>query len=528
MPDLAFNELKFLQRPNEHQDAVVQPDDQRKAKKDDRRRPQDEEISTYFAAQRRRGGEHDDARLRPVDHVPEQDAQAEAARRRRASRTPREVVELPEKPFLGFGSRGVQPDSRETLSDATTIISWSESIPRRRTGDETGECDELSRAEPRRSAKSNRHRPLKRHATDLEDSQDRFARAKGDVGNPEHGQWLQSRRGRGSTFVELYKPPAPSRGAHKRMNTSPTRTTSQSLPRHPAIGLEQPQQGKTADIHYDNEDYNAHRTSDILRVPAPYQQDIQAPTRESQTRHDGLHSDKENEDPSSPLSLDKMLSRLRDTVMRPPTDKQPATIQSSTHARGAISYQPNGPDKRREQQRRQASILHQMQLQQQDTDAEREDFHHHELTRARQDARAETPRWHSLPEKGFALAQDRSRAPQEHSIPSEHYKVPVSVSHCSPVLFRRSARMDGSDLQVEHLVPRSRSSLRPGLFEAQTSHPEDKQMMQSEELPLELSEPTIHESLIEQSYHSGKNIVRQEDQGGDDGPVGFWKPHQLY
>ena len=48
VPDLVFNEMRFLQRPAEHQDQPIKAQDQQQVNKKDKKRGQDEEISVFF------------------------------------------------------------------------------------------------------------------------------------------------------------------------------------------------------------------------------------------------------------------------------------------------------------------------------------------------------------------------------------------------------------------------------------------------------------------------------------------------
>ncbi|KAI7692079.1 hypothetical protein KC322_g11031, partial [Hortaea werneckii] len=122
LPDLAFNEMRFLQKPKDHQDAMSGSQAAKGPTKKDRKHAQDEEISAYFAAQRRDpDGKQDD----PSRIGSRQDRRRDSPIRARQASPP--PVELPEKPFLGFGSKGTQQDRSRKHDHGTSYYSWSES-----------------------------------------------------------------------------------------------------------------------------------------------------------------------------------------------------------------------------------------------------------------------------------------------------------------------------------------------------------------------------------------------------------------
>lgn len=129
VPDLVFNEMRFLQRPKEHQDEGAKEPQTKRSRKKDRKREQQEEISAYFAEKRPKGEAVAKADRNDVDHPTQQDERRRdrsPSRGRHGTRTHEgPPLELPGKAFLGFGSRGARPSSR--CSRSTTPLSWSES-----------------------------------------------------------------------------------------------------------------------------------------------------------------------------------------------------------------------------------------------------------------------------------------------------------------------------------------------------------------------------------------------------------------
>ncbi|KAI7297273.1 hypothetical protein KC315_g18533, partial [Hortaea werneckii] len=122
LPDLAFNEMRFLQKPKDHQDVVSGNQAARGPAKKDRKHAQDEEISAYFAAHQHDpdGKQHDPSRVGNKRGR----RNSSPTRTQQPSQPP---VELPEKPFLGFGSKGTQQDRRRKRDQSTSYYSWSES-----------------------------------------------------------------------------------------------------------------------------------------------------------------------------------------------------------------------------------------------------------------------------------------------------------------------------------------------------------------------------------------------------------------
>lgn len=127
--------MKFLQRPHEHQDEVPIDDPTSKQSKKSKQQLREEEISAYFvkkppaksAATGRReakDGRQTDAANYAVKHSLDQ---------RRSSPSEREAniasgsIDLPQRPFLGFGSKG--PSHESNTHDPTSYLTWSESAP---------------------------------------------------------------------------------------------------------------------------------------------------------------------------------------------------------------------------------------------------------------------------------------------------------------------------------------------------------------------------------------------------------------
>ncbi|KAI5366305.1 hypothetical protein Slin15195_G078260 [Septoria linicola] len=124
LPDLVFNEMKFLSKSKgarDHPGANEAPKQSKKSRKELR----EEEISAYF---RNVTTERRAEQSRRHDHLPGADVQVrpavETCQSTEHSAQLRNPVELPGKPFLGFGSRGVAHADTVGRSSYT----WSESM----------------------------------------------------------------------------------------------------------------------------------------------------------------------------------------------------------------------------------------------------------------------------------------------------------------------------------------------------------------------------------------------------------------
>ncbi|KAI6801954.1 hypothetical protein KC332_g15395 [Hortaea werneckii] len=225
LPDLAFNEMRFLQKPKDHQDAVSGNQAAKGPTKKDRKHTQDEEISAYFAAQR-----HDpDGKQRDASRMgSRRDRRKDSPMRaHQASQPP---VELPEKPFLGFGSKGTQQDRSRKYDQSTSCYSWSQSAAPARAEERDG--PNLNAAFT--TEKSEEAEPVisKRPIADT-DRASKTSVAHDDSFDPTRRKMTlpQSRPKRRSTLLETDVAPPDMRLDDDEAKRSTTKTTSQSLPR---------------------------------------------------------------------------------------------------------------------------------------------------------------------------------------------------------------------------------------------------------------------------------------------------------
>lgn len=242
MPDLAFNEMRFLQKPKEHQDADPVAPPMQPTKKN-QKRSINEEISNYFAE---------------IDpDVPTSLGQRHAIKGIRGrtalstldpgnQRQPDPPVDLPEKPFLGFGSKGAQGASKSRVPTPNSYLTWSASThvpPISPVMPQVVERQETSgRTPPGRGSET------KPGNTYVYTSTGAFKGGQ-DVSDDKirRGKRTHPRRLKGPARAELYRP-ARATIRQGKPSKSPLRTTSQPLPEYPPP--------LTRDV-------SAHATSDI-------------------------------------------------------------------------------------------------------------------------------------------------------------------------------------------------------------------------------------------------------------------------
>lgn len=312
MPDLVFNEMRFLQRPTEHQDAPNAGLDQQKRSKHDRKRPKDGEISAYFEA-KKQAHEQLEHRTNRHDKASAEDRQPidEPARRRRL--TP--PVDRPSRPFLGFGSKGGQPEGKDMPSEHTSYLSWSQTPPQepvkaqRRSEIEVHNDEEQFPKGKSKDALPQRY-PTSRldglqQSSEIADGGQERAFARGEGG--------ETRGQRGAAQVEVHQPQRIRHSVEDRRST--TMTTAQSLPR----GNVEPQpdvRRQTIDQFPDD-----YRTSDILEVHDHIAvsksgvRNLKSPSTQPRDGH-------ENQDPASSLSIDRLLDNVRYVTGTKPNESQ--------------------------------------------------------------------------------------------------------------------------------------------------------------------------------------------------------------
>ncbi|KAI6910029.1 hypothetical protein KC318_g6379 [Hortaea werneckii] len=303
LPDLAFNEMRFLRKPKDHQEALSGNQAAKGSTKKDWKHSQDEEISAYFAAQRHDpdGKQYDPSRM----------GNNRGRRKNSPTRTQQPSpppVELPEKPFLGFGSKGTQQDRRHKHDLSTSHYSWSESAapPRAEEGHTpisnaafaTGKSEEAESATSKREIAS---RDKASEASVAQDESFDSLRKRGSL--------HQSQAKKRSTLLETDAAPPSARLKDDEARRSATKTTCQSLPHQmPEIRIRNAPRSRGG---------TSCHTSDILRVRQPK-------TFMTKSIFDSLiglaaarEDDKENKQPVSSSPIGKLLKRARDALSQP-------------------------------------------------------------------------------------------------------------------------------------------------------------------------------------------------------------------
>lgn len=228
LPDLVFNEMRFLQKPKEHQDADPGELSTRAAKRN-RKRSINEEISNYFAE------------IEPVAPQSLSQRHGVGEIRGRTTRSPSEPshqrpqsippVNLPEKPFLGFGSKGTQGASRSRMPTTNSHLTRSEStrlLPEARVMSQVAEQEETSACPP--PERRSETKPVNTHVNTSSVSRKKDQGV--DDENMSHDQCMRGRHLRGPARAGLC-PPLRDTFSQRQESTSPLRTTSQPLPEHP-------------------------------------------------------------------------------------------------------------------------------------------------------------------------------------------------------------------------------------------------------------------------------------------------------
>lgn len=308
VPDLVFNEMKFLQRPTEHQDEPAEAEVPRHASKDDRKRTHDEEISAYFITNKVADAEHSEVANKRQKKT-EVNERGQSYRQRDETGRKTSPVELPEKPFLGFGSEDAQPESKRTHHESSGYYSWSESAP-----GHSLPARKPSGAPPKQQATHQMSQRRRQDADGLSNAHD-CQEDHGKDRDSDVGEWIQTRRTRGPALVEIYQPPAAHKRRERKNDTSVTRTTMQSLPRHHSPKDRGHRDGADESVRSERL-RSSYRTSDILNIHELRQSLVEQMIAKHHQRRqeDRVATDKENEDPNS--SIDQLLKQAHEAVAK--------------------------------------------------------------------------------------------------------------------------------------------------------------------------------------------------------------------
>ena len=296
MPDLVFNEMNFLRKPKQHHDDPLAPQKQPETKKSRKTRAGNEEISAYFENKK---SEARDAPREEVNSTSRQTERPSASKALSMTNAPAPELhlDLPEIPFLGFGSRGPDHNVKDKSTESHSHVSWSESQPQA-----AGRPDSLI---PANARSAEQFAQLEENGDELLRSTSRGSRQLG----VDKGTWLPSRRTRGPALVEVFNPQEHVKGNDPRHRRSPTKTTIQSLPR-----LSSSKQADTPRLAARRlERAKQYRTSDILDLRHAHTPEVDQ-IQTFDHLHQSLNTEKENRDPKSSSSTTKLLRLLHDVT----------------------------------------------------------------------------------------------------------------------------------------------------------------------------------------------------------------------
>ncbi|KAK3069474.1 hypothetical protein LTR53_012156 [Teratosphaeriaceae sp. CCFEE 6253] len=312
LPDPVFNEMRFLQKPKDHQDEPAAGHGRTRTKKDDKRK-REEGISAYFA-------QDVHAEVQP----PKTDAEPGASRK---AHQPRQFAnanqgaigrpgDSPGKPYLGSSTKDRHMKARP--KSPTSYYSWSESIEHGATVEPSASGQHVGVG--RQRALRTKHDAEYVGVGSLEQGihQDHLTRERHSkhLTSAKPGKWSASRRATGPV-VEDYKPPEEhdqrpgARSTHK--------STLQSLPQ--AMPSEPPVAALERGRDLSSSGTPSHHTSDILRIRCTTERATLA--REDHPTDDTIDQlqrrGKENQPPRSSTPISKLLRKAQHAVAeRPP------------------------------------------------------------------------------------------------------------------------------------------------------------------------------------------------------------------
>ncbi|KAK0283517.1 hypothetical protein LTR35_001949 [Friedmanniomyces endolithicus] len=517
LPDLVFNELRFLRKPEDHQDEA-QTEITRANGKKDTQRQREEEISAYFTRDRDVLVDHAE-----TGHEPEAPPGVQQQRSRTAQI--KTVIKLPEKPFLGFGSKGQHANSRRT--GPTSCYTWSESVvpePRasRSKRPRAGDIGNGRLMQVPRDASSadgsdkvigdfRQAAALKQHTE--------------SITPPKRGKWVRSQRSPGPG-VEVLRPP--DKHSHKSERRTATRATLRSLP-HSEPSEFPPPAVRTQRTRHSPRNPEFH-TPDILLV----RQEVDpAAAVDNGHSHDTLDTvdqirlgEKENRDPETSTPTSGLLRQAQQAVSMHKSDYHagPRVMRQRHEVRTGVRHipYPRGADSGH--------------CQQQSTSPES----HYRLPDRRLWSASSLPQLNALPAVRHGVdSPSRSLL----AVPLVH---PRHTAHA--VLAEEDDMLDqdqnvpyerhcvyAQPQQAEALATNLSINQRPGLYEAQ-DHEED---VLYDEIPSRASSGLLaartsssHDVSIGHDFRSDRSTGLEGGGGCDlaaDGEfAGFWKPNRLY
>lgn len=519
VPDLAFNEMRFLQKPKDHQDVVSGNQAARGPAKKDRKHAQDEEISAYFAAHQHDpdGKQHDPSRMGNKRGR----RNSSPTRTQQPSQPP---VELPEKPFLGFGSKGTQQDRRRKRDQSTSYYSWSESAapPRAEKGNApisnaafaTGKSEEAESATSRREIANGDGASEKSVAQDESFDSPR-----------KRGSLHQSQLKKISTLLETDVAPPSARLKDDEARRSATKTTCQSLPHQmPEIRSQgSPRSRGGMSCH----------TSDILRVRHPN-------TVMTKSIFDSLiglaavgEDDKENKQPISSSPTGKLLKRARDALSQPTAE--PIKVGQGRDSANAGVNVEDMQDSSGLAPRYRPIDFGGLHLAERRPQSSRRDDAASGQRGQRDQRLSQGQRiWHGPPRQQNRVLDHLTAQPSYgiQNMSSDAEMLDIGNDNFPLELDDRDFYADaenndeiGQHSQYEHstdlLEMREQSAVPASRLSGKQTHPDAGRTRAIRGLSIELENGTAHPPILGGTAGSGSVEI-------DGGLAGFWKPNRLY
>lgn len=306
VPDLVFNELKFLQKPTEHQDEPARADSPPRGKRHERKRVQDEEISAYFNAN---NGAKSQSQL-PQERVQHREESQDPKRNRDLEEAQPVRRSATQVESGGKALEPGRPAAGARRHESAEPYPWSESPVNPPTQARSQPGQTIKKRQPRKDRSSFSHHSA-RFELAREISRDPQTAVLGSVLN-DNFQASKGRVDRSTSDEEKrIAPPRNEQRLHRPASIITAHSRPQDASQH--RGTKQDELEQVADGLHLPRDF---QTSDILEIREPRQH---SDKMESFGRVH-VESDKENASPRS--SVDQLLDQVKQAIVRRSTAPQ--------------------------------------------------------------------------------------------------------------------------------------------------------------------------------------------------------------
>ncbi|SMR52717.1 unnamed protein product [Zymoseptoria tritici ST99CH_1E4] len=390
LPDLVFNEMRFLQNPKEHQNELPAAEPPKQPLNKSRKQLREEEVSSFFANK----PPAEKCLERPHSREVRKITAEKNARRSQTSCTMLEKppIELPDNLFLGFGSRGPSHDISAVPRGSNSEYTWSESPARA----------ERPIVQPRRPSRPPSSRT--RHTSHISNT---AASRPGHAASGTHPSRdranERSQRPDRPVLAEIQPHLVNNRRRHTNVVVS-----SESLPKI------RPKRRATATLSGNGDDTrrSSFHTSDILNLAGPCHTAYAAPApRVLQSEHGATQ-------PVSSGPDSEALRKAFDAVVESHRQSRPENIDQRRPQERHESY--------REGQHPRGTM-----------------FQTHEMSEQASERPGDpTPRW-VLPQRGFGRASEHSRSLQDSAVDLNTARRTISRQSLSHGLLQQTAHAQG-------------------------------------------------------------------------------------